>query len=138
MTYRQDTILSDMTSEGHGGSAYHNFNVPFTVVNGNDISMWIAPRTVRIIDAKWVSLLSRTDDLTATRYIGATSSGNAFTDNDDLTARVVKTAPLDTGSTSGLDNVVVPGGNHLEITIGTLGGANHSVTVQAHYAFEDD
>lgn len=135
MAQRPDTILHDMTSEGYGGSAYHHFTASF---NGGQIVYWIAPRKVRILNARIAQVtLSTGATIALTKgSSGATIVPSSSVGNAAITGTMSRNAPLSTGSTSGIDNVVV---DQYEFVVwrNTNASPNQAFGIMCHYAFED-
>ena len=137
MPQRPDKILHDITSEPYGGSAYHHFNLH---IGGGDVSAcWIAPRKVRIINARAAQtavlsgattpVLSKGNSAAA--IASAANIGNAATANRMSRAVTLSTA----SSVGGLEDVVIPQYEYVSLTnTGQTGG---NITVMAHYSFED-
>ena len=131
MAQRPDTILHDMTSEGYGGSAYHNFNLS---VDGGRVDAWIAPRRVRIVNA-----LSFTTGGLSGSGAGLVS-GHAALRRGGTSGHLLGTFTNTAGSVQEVTLVadtVIP--HRVVVTLNNSAGTSPSgnMAVMAHYAFED-
>ena len=154
MAQRNDTILHDIISEPYGGSNYYNFGLTlqgFDVVHRH-IANWIAPRTVRIINNRFVSHVPLPDgNIRFRRHHGSTARNiiddfdpvelattNSF--NETVGNSVIERV-LSTESSDGYPHVVCRQYNHVALNAnldtGVSTGALPNITVMAHYAFED-
>lgn len=156
MPQRTDKILHDIISEGAGGSAYYHFNLSVTnpitqTINAVTFrASWIAPRPVRIINNRAVSV-----DLVDTAGTGVASTFNldkrdtvaaatrtviATVDPGTFTALILNTPTLVTTVTGGIPHVVAQQYDYFFVTL--VGAANEADEIfdfsyMAHYSFED-
>ena len=146
MAQRPDTILHDMTSEGYGGSAYHNTSlntVGVTASAGAARSNWIAFRKVRIINSRVVVTGPLGSGSTGqfNRYANAGSSAPTAAIIAPLVTTISNATALtlSTASTGGEPNVVVDQYGRVELyLVGPLASASgNNLCVAFHYAFED-